>query len=227
MADKTAAAEPAPHDLDQVPAQLDPGPVEAMPVVTSPACCPICGRFTLIGVTESGTLNCYRLGYEREKAAREKAESERDEERKRADGKVAEDERKPLLDACRAALVMLRMGLPDQEHVVGMLDAVVQGDSGHRRQVGGAGYVWIGDQFQAAVSPWTNPGGKPMEAKKLGTELGRIIGIVLGGTGYSPTMAKPDEQEMADAFDAAMVVLARPERAWRGSKHAEETAVRR
>jgi hypothetical protein len=47
--------------------------------------------------------------------------------------------------------------------------------------------------------------------------LGEIVGAVLRGDGYTPTLAGPDCTELAEAFDACMVALKRPERAWRGS----------
>jgi hypothetical protein len=52
-----------------------------------------------------------------------------------------------------------------------------------------------------------------------GRQLGEIIASTLT-SGYVPTFSRPELQEMANAYDAAMAGLGRSERAWRGSKAA-------
>lgn len=50
----------------------------------------------------------------------------------------------------------------------------------------------------------------------FGKRLGNLVGLSLE-SGYVPTLLGAEQQELADAFDEAMSMLGRPQRAWRGS----------
>jgi hypothetical protein len=55
------------------------------------------------------------------------------------------------------------------------------------------------------------------DAKHLGTLIGSSL-----ASGYIPTLSRPEQRAMADAFDAAMLALGKAQRAWRGVKPSKE-----
>jgi hypothetical protein len=53
-----------------------------------------------------------------------------------------------------------------------------------------------------------------------GALLGSLLAQAIKGSDYRPSLARPEQQALADAYDAACKELGLSHRAWRGSRRA-------
>ena len=57
---------------------------------------------------------------------------------------------------------------------------------------------------------------KPRLQERSAAHLAELVRLALASDTYTPTLSRPEQARMADAFDSAMVEHGSSKRAWRG-----------